>query len=319
MNRILFFLPVILLGTFASGQTMDSAGTCEKSTSFAVTEGGQPVPAVPGFTEKWVGAKKHQQKYSGLCFSQTPDAKATSYVVIFSTSESSFVGLIPTVQAYISTTSVSGSGMLTNSYGGIWHYTYTGVPAKTTTTTLDLFHVDTSTSLFARAYSQQGEVISRRSLKDVSGWFHTKDKLLDLVMDDIRADSSKPAQKSSPVAASPLSVYYVNCDVPSELPVISKPTVPIPEIAKAAKPEPAPAPDPEPILDILSKPPGADIYVDGAYAGKTPLSVQVSPGTHAIALRKQNFRNWQTAVEAAPGHRKVAAEMEQERVTVHWH
>ena len=59
-----------------------------------------------------------------------------------------FYGLYPTVRTNTttSTTPVSGSGTVTDSYGGMWNYTYDGKTTTTTTTTTreDLHYTDAS-------------------------------------------------------------------------------------------------------------------------------------------------------------------------------
>jgi len=60
-----------------------SAG-CERNVSFAVAEGGQIVPRVPAFADKWIS--KNQRKCAGLCFSQVPNSRAANYLLVFSTS-----------------------------------------------------------------------------------------------------------------------------------------------------------------------------------------------------------------------------------------
>jgi hypothetical protein len=64
-------------------------------------------------------------------------------------------------------------------------------------------------------------------------------------------------------------------------------------------------------LNFWSSPAGADIFVDGAYVGKTPYSFVVEPGQHAIALRKKDFGTWQRNVVVDAGQRKVGANLEQ--------
>jgi hypothetical protein len=64
-------------------------------------------------------------------------------------------------------------------------------------------------------------------------------------------------------------------------------------------------------LDFWSSPAGADIFVDGAYVGKTPYSFAVAPGQHAIALRKKDFGTYQRKVVVDAGQRKVGANLEQ--------
>ena len=53
-------------------------------------------------------------------------------------------------------------------------------------TRLSLLHTDTSTALFVRAYNEQGPIVSHLSAKDISGWLHRKEKLLDRALGGIR-------------------------------------------------------------------------------------------------------------------------------------
>jgi len=56
------------------------------------------------------------------------------------------------------------------------------------------------TALFVRAYNEQGTIDSQLSLKDISGWLHTKEKLLDRVLAaDIRADSRQLTASQVPL------------------------------------------------------------------------------------------------------------------------
>jgi hypothetical protein len=44
---------------------------------------------------------------------------------------------------------------------------------------------------------------------------------------------------------------------------------------------------------IESDPPGADVSVDGAFVGNTPLpDFRLTPGQHDIELRKPGFATW---------------------------
>lgn len=182
---------------------------CDKNISFAVAEGGQIVSRVPAFAEKWIS--KNHKKYNGLCFSQKPDSQAANYVLIFSTSHSAFNGIYPTVKTSTSmntnTTPASGSGTVTDSYGGMWNYTYDGTVTTTTTTTTttreDLPYTDTSNTLFLRSYDQHGRLISEHwrtittrqggdgantlgyNLGAALGAIHIKQHLLKNVVEDV--------------------------------------------------------------------------------------------------------------------------------------
>jgi YD repeat-containing protein len=135
---------------------------CGKNISFAFAEGGQIVSSAPGFTRKWIG--KNQKKYPGLCFSQNANPSAANYVLVFSNSISAFNGLYPTVRTNTSTNTspVSGSGMVTDNYGGMWSYTYNGTATTTTTTTTheNLPYTDTSNTLYLYGYDEHGKLIS---------------------------------------------------------------------------------------------------------------------------------------------------------------
>jgi len=77
----------------------------------------------------------------------------------------------------------------------------------------------------------------------------------------------------------------------------------------AAKPAAPPAPDPQ--LDIWSNPGGADIFVDGAFVGKTPYTASIAAGEHTITLRKKDFGVWTRRVSTMTGKRSVGAYLEQ--------
>ena len=186
---------------------------CDKNISFAVAGGGQVVSRVPDFAAKWIS--KNQKKYMGLCFSQVPDPQAANYLLVFSTSESAFNGIYPTVRTNTSTntstTPVSGSGTVTDNYGGMWNYTYDGTATTTTTTTTttheNLPYTDTSNTLYLNSYDQQGRMISQRwrtittrqggdgantlgyNLGAALGAIHMKEHLLKSVVEDVAKGS----------------------------------------------------------------------------------------------------------------------------------
>ena len=149
--------PVVRMGT-----------DCDKNISFAVAEDGQIAPRVPSFAAKWIS--KNQRKYPRLCFSQTPNPQSANYLLVFSTSQAAFNGIYPTVRtsrsSNTSTTPVSGSGTVTDNYGGMWNYTYDGTVTTTTTTTTttheDLPYTDTSNTLYVHSYDQHGRLIAKR-------------------------------------------------------------------------------------------------------------------------------------------------------------
>ncbi len=296
---VLLFLSV----AFVRGQ--ESTSGCAKNVSFAIAENGQPVPAIPKFTLKWIGSKTRQESFSGLCFSQVPSTSETNYIVVFSTNPNTFDGLKASAHTY--KTAPQTNPALTSS-GGTWSYAYSGAAPTATTDTLDLKRDDKPKSVEVRAFDQSGRTVSQGSLATSS----SRDKLLEKVLSDILKDSPPPESRKS--VASVLSVYYVNCDVDGQpvSPPIGAPlrasVSPAPTPAATA---PAPAPPPKPELQIWSYPAGADVFLDGEYVGKTPYSVAVAPGAHTIDLRKKNFGIWQRKIEATAGTRRIGGNLEQ--------
>lgn len=287
------------------GQTPAPTESCGKNVSFAVAEGGQPVPAIPKFAEKWLDGKGHRERYPTLCFSQIPSSNLSNFIVVFSTTENSFDGLKPSAQTYTTAGQPKDTSGGVSSYGGTWSYAYAGVSAPPTTDTLELKRDDKPKSVDIRAFDQSGKVVSRRSLAN----FSSRDKLLEQVLADIVNDST-PMAKGKPFAA-PLSVYYVNCNVPDNPPepMTTASSTPPPAATPAAAPKPPPPPDPQ--LEIWSNPPGADIFVDGQFLGQTPKTLVVTPGEHTINLRKKDFGIWQRRIDAMPGKRRISAYLEQ--------
>lgn len=310
----------LLLATaaLAWGQTPASApAACSKNVSFAVAEGGQPVPAIPKFAAKWIDKKSHQPDSKALCFSQIPSSTMNNYLVIFSSSEAMFEGLTPSAHTYTSTRGGSGDAAMVSSYGGTWSYSYVGMPPPNTTTSLDLRRDDKPKSLFVRVYNQQGRVISKYNL----GGFFSREKVLEYVFANILGDTASPQKQKS--VAVPLSVYYVNCDVDSP-PVETAVETPPASGVSAASAAPVPAPKdapmpkavPKAVLDIWSQPAGADISLDGAYIGKTPYSLSVAPGEHMIGLHKQDFGTWQRRMQVDAGEHRIGAYLEQKALAL---
>jgi len=302
VTRHVYLLAFLFATATAIAQAAPPPHDCEKNVSFAVAEGGQPVPAVPEFVEKWTSNRKHQKEFPGLCFSQIPDGRAQNYLVIFSISSSVFAGMVPAAHTYTRTTpGPYGAGAI-NGHGGTWDYSYSGSVTALTTSTASLRMLDRSKTFFARVYDQQGAELAQYSV----GTYVSRERALENAFGVISNDR-QPERPQKPFAA-PLSVYYVNCDVDSEAP------------HSAAAPEmhsdPAPEPTPDPIFELWSSPEGADVLLDGIFAGRTPLSLKVTAGEHTVIMQKQNFGTWQRKTQAVPGTRRVAAYLEQKIVVL---
>jgi hypothetical protein len=66
-------------------------------------------------------------------------------------------------------------------------------------------------------------------------------------------------------------------------------------------------------VQVLSRPEGAEVFIDGEMVGRTPLVVpSVRPGVHDVRLELAGRRPWTTSVRVVPGDRaRVAASLEQ--------
>jgi hypothetical protein len=66
-------------------------------------------------------------------------------------------------------------------------------------------------------------------------------------------------------------------------------------------------------MQVLSRPDGAQVYVDGAFVGRTPFVIaSVSPGPHEVRIELDGHQRWATTVQVAAGERtRVAASLEQ--------
>lgn len=66
-------------------------------------------------------------------------------------------------------------------------------------------------------------------------------------------------------------------------------------------------------LEVLSRPSGAQVILDGRAIGKTPMTIpDVATGFHDIRLELSGFKGWSTTVGVKPGiATRVAASLEQ--------
>jgi hypothetical protein len=63
-------------------------------------------------------------------------------------------------------------------------------------------------------------------------------------------------------------------------------------------------------LSLRSSPPGADVYLDGGHAGKTPLDIsRIQPRRYAIEMRLSGYRIWLDEVTLRAGQRLVFNEI----------
>lgn len=88
---------------------------------------------------------------------------------------------------------------------------------------------------------------------------------------------------------------------------------PIPRSAPAATasaPQPA-APLAFTSIQFSSIPVGAEITIDGSYAGNTPSLIKLRPGTHSIKIAKDGYAPWERTIESGAAEaRTVSASLE---------
>jgi hypothetical protein len=106
-------------------------------------------------------------------------------------------------------------------------------------------------------------------------------------------------------------------------PIVTPPPAPDPPAPKPAVAAAAPRASQAPSVDeaasgpgslnVVSRPAGAEVFVDGRIVGRTPLVLSnVSSGAHDVRLQLPGFRRWATTVRIRPGARtRVAASLEQ--------
>jgi hypothetical protein len=52
---------------------------------------------------------------------------------------------------------------------------------------------------------------------------------------------------------------------------------------------------------VKSDPDGADVLVDGKFAGNAPSTMQLPPGDHMVLMEKPGFKSWQRGINLTPG------------------
>lgn len=64
-------------------------------------------------------------------------------------------------------------------------------------------------------------------------------------------------------------------------------------------------------VSVESNVSGADIEVDGNFVGNTPSKVEVTPGSHAITVKKKGYQSWTRTMNVSGTGAKVNAELEE--------
>ena len=63
-------------------------------------------------------------------------------------------------------------------------------------------------------------------------------------------------------------------------------------------------------LQIDSSVPGAEIEIDGAFAGNTPSTLSVPPGAHTITVKKKGYTDWTRTMNVSGAAVHLTATME---------
>jgi hypothetical protein len=64
-------------------------------------------------------------------------------------------------------------------------------------------------------------------------------------------------------------------------------------------------------VQLSSDPTGAEITIDGSYAGNTPTLIKLNPGAHSIKMTMPGYAPWVRSIETAAGEsRNFAATLE---------
>jgi hypothetical protein len=47
---------------------------------------------------------------------------------------------------------------------------------------------------------------------------------------------------------------------------------------------------------LITKPEGADVYVDGQFYGNSPATLKLKPGKHTIQVKASGYKDWSREV-----------------------
>jgi hypothetical protein len=89
------------------------------------------------------------------------------------------------------------------------------------------------------------------------------------------------------------------------------------DMAKFSAPSAGPAAAPANAMasvSVESNVTGADIEVDGNFVGSTPSKIEVTPGSHAITVKKKGYQSWTRTMNVLGRGAKVNADLEEQGV-----
>jgi hypothetical protein len=65
-------------------------------------------------------------------------------------------------------------------------------------------------------------------------------------------------------------------------------------------------------VEVTSVPSGADVELDGNFVGNTPSTIGVSPGEHAVSVKKTGYKTWERKITVSSGKVNLSAGLEPE-------
>jgi len=65
-------------------------------------------------------------------------------------------------------------------------------------------------------------------------------------------------------------------------------------------------------IEVKSVPEGADIELDGSYAGNTPSTITIAAGERVVKLTKAGYKDWERKIKVTPGQITISAELQPE-------
>jgi PEGA domain-containing protein/PDZ domain-containing protein len=305
-------------------------GPCTKNVSSAVVTSTGAEPLFPDFVTNWW--KKNAKNFPGVCLSSKPSSTARNYLLVFSTSQSYYTGLMPTTHTYTNTSSTafSANGSAMDQYGNRWNYTATGDAQTTTATTVNenVPYTDRAVGLFTRTYDSTGRIIRSdghlyrtRTGGDASNTAGynigsalsninargkmVKSALLAIVSDQ---DAPLPVKHSeeasvqtasaiqSPAAAAAATTVKTDNRGGSSGDAEENATSPVRMVGATA--------------EISSDPPDAEIEIDGNFVGSTPSSVGIAAGEHTLRVSKSGYKSWERTLRSSTGSIRIAATLE---------
>jgi PEGA domain/PDZ domain len=325
---------IVVCSSVAWAKNETYTGPCTKSISSAVVRSSGVEPLFPDFVTHWW--KKNAKNYPGVCLSSKPSPTARNYLMVFSTSEGYYSGLMPTTHTYTSTSSTtfSANGSASDQYGNLWNYTATGDAQTTTATTVkeNVPYTDRAVGLFVRAYDSTGRIIrsdghlyrSRTGgdASNTAGYnigsaltnINARGRMLKSALFAVSSDQDAPLPLPRTEEAKVQTISAIQA--PPTTAVGATATTAHTDGGKrdsadAGKSTNNLAPSmSEAIAEISSDPPGADIEIDGSFVGSTPSSVGIATGEHTVRVSRNGYKQWQRTLRSSTGNIKIAAELE---------